>query len=985
MKVRALVRALGVAFVATGFAVLFTTVGFTADGPFSAPAAPVPSATPKFSHGGPITLGVTGNLIAGQQITGDGQRATQSTTTSNAGALIDLGRRTGSTNAEITLPASLSGHGATIGQLGAEYDTGYASYIFGSQQVGAIGLLPAGSTTRGSSLLIPQRHGDFSVFAGLAGTQPSFLVRGVRMRLAGKRGYGAISAYDAVAKDGGHVDGVVIGLASRPGKLSGQFESGISIAHGVLGSDSTQPDRNGTGFGLYGRADAGGTGSYASVIVRDLTPAYLSLGGFSQSERYAGLTYRSTLGRTSYTVGLEADRTGSDESVDDVRRATFSATRPLGRGTTLQFNAVNQQSHAPGDRQWTGTLATAITFPFAGSTFGANLDVMRATDQLGSPSASVDYQLSASHGFPGFTLQGSAAVDRSAGEAGIDRASTFTIAASRTHGKTGVTVGTQFGTQQTLNSSLSIVAPTVTVTRRLSNALFATINAALQYRRDAIAPINDGHSLQFSFSLGAPFSFGNGVVSGRADPRLPGTINGIVQSDATSPGVFVQTSGFNTGAANVAVVLDNQEVVRTDLQGRFSFRFVRPGKHAVTIDPASLPRGTQPAAPITSLAVQGGQVAQIVLTIGSYGAVLGSIGVDEHGHRLPISGVSVVLDGALHTTSDAQGNFAFGGLPAGKHTVDIVPDTFPASFSTAAGQNTKNVQVVTGDVAHVQFSGAPLGSIAGRLTFGKDQPAPGKGVENAYVVANPGDHAVITDSDGTYLFDNLAAGKYTLSVDGETLADGLGVTSDRELPVELDAGAALTGANFTIGTAEKGIVFTYKGNETNVVTARALERAVPPGGFAIVVVTTTQQAKSVYAKVADETTLFTYRKARNDWVGTVRVPAAAQKSVKSIEIDAEGKTNGTASVDVTVDPALPIATYLLTPPNAVKGQYVHVRAHMYVDAKAGDKILWQDGAVTVLPAPKSGRFFEFDVRLGAVPYHGALATANGQLPVQLGR
>ena len=62
-----------------------------------------------------------------------------------------------------------------------------------------------------------------------------------------------------------------------------------------------------------------------------------------------------------------------------------------------------------------------------------------------------------------------------------------------------------------------------------------------------------------------------------------------------------------------------------------------------------------------------------------------------------------------------------------------------------------------------------------------------------YVVAEPGEHAVITDDDGAFLLDNLPPGKYTLSVDGDTLPDGLSVLSGPEGALALEGGATLSG------------------------------------------------------------------------------------------------------------------------------------------------------------------------------------------------
>jgi hypothetical protein len=507
-----------------------------------------------------------------------------------------------------------------------------------------------------------------------------------------------------------------------------------------------------------------------------------------------------------------------------------------------------------------------------------------------------------------------------------------------------------------------------------------TTNAALQFRKDPLQPTVDGRSLQFSFSLGAPFAIGNGVTTGRPNPHLPGTISGVVQEDITA-GFGPVLPGSQIGASNIAVVLDGQRVVRTDVQGRFTFNFLVPGPHTVSIDPASLPRGTQPANPITTINVQGGQVQQIVLGIGSYGSIIGVVQAGDAAGT-PISGVAVLLDDKTRTVTDAHGMFAYGGLAAGTHTISIVPETFPANFGLS-GDTKQKITVTSGESSRLSFVGAPLGSIAGTVTFDTGQDQAGKGVANAYVVANPGDHAAITDDDGAYLIDNLPPGDYTLSVDPETLAEGLTVTSETDVQAHLGGGAHLTGEEFRIGEGEKGVVFTFNGSETNVVTAQAVTKRLPPGASTSIIAKTSQPVTKVTASIGGSSSSLVYHANDKSWVGYVRIPPGMQRGNAAITVEATGKSSGATDVPIVVDPEIPIATVKLNPAQPQRGQYVHVTAHFLVDAKAGDKIIWQDGTFVILPKPRTGRYFEFDVKITSIPFRGALLTASGQLPITL--
>ena len=946
--------------------------------------SPSPSSRPtpiSQEHGGPIAISIIGNLIAGKSYA-NGTTGADAGTVSDAGAVLSLTRRTPNTSAEVTLPASIAGNGTAVGQFTAEYDTTHSSFLYGPQQVGALGLVPAGTTGRGPAILLPRKHGDVTLYAGLVGGDTAFFVRGARLRTIGARGVSTIALYDAAAHGGGRIDGALLGLISKPNHISGELELGFEH-HVNLGLDpSGNPIANGTAFALEGRVDDGNSRQYASLNVRDISPNYVALGGQSQSDRFASLSYRARLGNAPYTATVEEDRVGGVGNLQDTLRQSLSLSEPFGKGGTAIVALTNQSSTTPTDVAWTGNGSLALSYSTKLLAFNLAAGGSRSTDFLGSPNASTNFGFGISRALGTLALQAQVAYVRSMSSTGNDAAPTLTVGASRATGKTTYTLNTQFGRQFQPGSALAFVTPTLSVSRRLSNVFVATVNAALQFRHDALLPSADGHSAQFSFSLGAPFAIGNGIVSGRANPRLPGTISGVVQSDVTA-GLGSVPIGGAVGASNITVVLDDQRIVRTDVQGRFAFNFIPAGTHQITIDPASLPRGTQAAAPITTVQLQGGQLAQLVLGIGAFGSILGTV-QGGNAAATPISGVAVLLDDKTRAVTDAHGAFAFGALTAGQHSVAILPDSFPASFGMTS-TTTQKVAVATGEATRVSFVGAALGSIGGRVTLDKDQDKPDSGVSNAYVVANPGDHAAITDDDGAFLLDNLPPGKYTLTVDAETLPEGLTVTSELPPPLNLEGGAHITGLSFRVGEGEKGVVFTFNGAETNLVTARALTKRLPPGGSTSVVVKTSQLATKVTLADFGMEIPLVYHAATKTWAGIARVPAGAKSGPVSIGVHATGKTNGTTDVEIVVDPTIPIASLVLNPPNPARGQYVHVRAHFLTDAREGDKILWQDGIATILPKPRTGRYFEFDVKISTIPFRGALVTPSGQLPLTLVR
>ena len=970
--------------VATGLAQSADWADDPAPAPSSSPS-PSGSAAPGYpTHGGPIAIGLTGNIAAGQSYSG-ANGTTESDSTSNAGAVLTLSRHTPDTSTILTIPGAIGAHGSNLGQGGAEYDTVHQSFFYGPQQVGAIGLVPAGATVRGPAVLLPRKHGDLTLYGGAVPGAPSYIVKGARLRTIGKRGVSTLALYDATAKGGGRIDGALFGLITPPARISSQFELGVERTSGFAPNSASDllNFSNGLSYAAEGRLDDGGTKQYASLTFRDLSPNFASLSGVSEADEFAGLSYRATLGKAPYTLAVEEERTGSGGALSNTESENYSLIEPFGARGSASFTATNSIATSATGDTWSGTTSFSFSLPFKAFAFALSGGLNRTTESTGSPNAGSNLELSLGRAFGAYSVQATASLTRSSSESsGTDTAPTLALGVARTFGKTSVAVTTQAGRTFTSYSALGFVDPTISVARRLSPVITLTTNAALQFRRDPLQPSVDGRSVQFSFALGAPFSIGNGAVSGRANPHLPGTISGVVQQDYSAGFIGgASAPGSAIGASNIAVVLDGQRVVRTDVQGRFTFNFLPAGSHTISIDPTSLPRGTQPANPVTTINLQGGQTAQIVLGIGAYGSILGSIiGGDAAG--TPIGGVAVLLDDKTRSVSDTQGNFGFGGLSAGPHTVTIIPETFPANFGLAADTKQK-VTVVTGESARVSFVGAPLGSIGGTLTYDSGQDDAGKGVSNAYVVANPGDHAGITDDSGSYLLDNLPPGDYTLSVDPETLGEGLSVTSDAQLQVHLSGAGRVTGQNFRIGEGEKGVVFTFNGSETNIVTARALTTRLPPGASTQIVVKTSQPVTKVTATVFGVASSLVFHTGNKSWIGDARIPAGAKPGPAAITIDATGKSNGATDVQVTVDPSIPIVTLTLNPAQPQRGQYVHVRAHFLVDAKEGDKIIWQDGSFVILPKPRTGRYFEFDAKVTSIPFRGALLTATGQLPLTL--
>jgi hypothetical protein len=530
------------------------------------------------------------------------------------------------------------------------------------------------------------------------------------------------------------------------------------------------------------------------------------------------------------------------------------------------------------------------------------------------------------------------------------------------------------------------------VTRQISPGIAVMTSLGYQSLHDRLNPQSDGRSRVFSISLSAPFSYGNSNVTGRVDPRLPANITGRVLFAGSNPvGPSLSTSfsalTSNGGVGNVMVTLDNKFVERTDASGGFQFPFVSPGQHQLSIDTSSMPRGFTASVPVQTIVVQGGQAATVSFIIGTFGGILGHVyGTDNAGNPMPLSNVELRVDGGAYSQTDASGAYGFGGLAAGQHEVTVIPQSVPATADFAPEDLSQRVVVNDGTYASLDFHAELLGSIAGKILYAKDMGTQADtGVPNAYVVAEPGEHAAIDEDDGSFIIDNLPSGDYTISVDPETTGLGLGAAPD-SVSVHLEPGEHYSGILFSVGRFEKKVVFTLVGGNSAAVApvqvVRLSETHLPPRGTTAVAIDAPATASDVSATAFGKRIALTYDKDDDKWSGEIEVPAQTAAGEYPVTGSVHGSAVPTAAT-LTVDTKLPLAILQYLPRAAAIGQTVTVRVRFLVNVQAGDKITWQDGTETILSKPISGRVFTFRKGLTLLPLHGLLLTPKGTLPIEL--
>jgi hypothetical protein len=226
----------------------------------------------------------------------------------------------------------------------------------------------------------------------------------------------------------------------------------------------------------------------------------------------------------------------------------------------------------------------------------------------------------------------------------------------------------------------------------------------------------------------------------------------------------------------------------------------------------------------------------------------------------------------------------------------------------------------------------------------------------------------------------MLPGSYKLSVDPDTVPDGLSVVSGPEGPLALGGGAALSGIIFRLGAAPKQVVYTFSDGHRTPIQVTTDPAPAAPGALLHVVART--DAKDVKALVV-ESDVFGGFALRHDpragaWTGSVIVPSLA-KGDYALSVTAHRKDVTDASALVPVDPAVPLFALRVSPRNAQPGHTIRVTLKTLAPVDEGDTLIFEDGYKMLLPKP-AGRVFAFDMRLWqkGLPYSATLSTKRGQ-------
>ena len=882
-------------------------------------------------------------------------------------------RRTEQTSLVMSSVFGYGAQGISTGGLIVGYNTPKYGLTYGAVAGPGDTQLQIGGFARGVGLTIPLRGGDIALLSSTTTVQSdTYRIYGLRRTWDAFGGFVALAVYNGSDESSAGREHITDLSYHRFGaRLSTDTELAVSTTRNVAGIS------DGSRFAGAFRADLQGGSSFATLSLRDVPTGLNTLTGILDGGFQGDLAlhrHSDFLGDVSLDLGHIDDSASGLVSHDNHLILSGGKTwKILGVQYTSQLDQMREggastitRSDALAFNQNVGKLNLFQTFQVSAVT-GGNGNARQQQVAVGAAREMLGGMVAAQ-----FTRNNSTGDGALASFGNVEQL-TYRRRVGR---KLDLQLSQAEQTQTTSGITARVLDTAVTLIRRLSPVL--SLQAGIDRFHQTGLGAGSGNTV--NVSLIGPFGFGPPQIGyqGKANPHLPAVIRGVV-SIAGATGTVAYRAQAQRPLANALVVLDGGQSERTDSTGSFEFRFVQAGPHSVRLDPATVPGGLIPDREVQTVNAQGGMIATVTFDVGNFAGVSGAVQVQETDGKLhPLGGIGVAVDGIQAAVTAPDGRYSLGRLSIGPHTVSVVDATLPSTLALT-GDAKRTVNVAAGTTVHVDFTAAGLGKITGQVE------APGDGgfgslvgLQNVYIVAQPGEHAVITDETGTFVLDNLPAGRYTLTVDPDTIPDGLSVLSGPDGPIDVVPAAAVSGVIFKLGEGAKNVVFTFNNGKKGAVTVSVLPTAAAPGALVHV---TARTQKDVHA-LAVQSDVFgnfplAFDKQSATWNGAVVVPHL-QKGDYAMTVTANRPDVADGEALVAVDPAMPLFSLRFSPLHPQPGATMRVALRAFAPVAEGDVVTFEDGYHVKLPKPRGG-VFGFDIRLWrkGLPYNATITTKKG--------
>jgi hypothetical protein len=245
-------------------------------------------------------------------------------------------------------------------------------------------------------------------------------------------------------------------------------------------------------------------------------------------------------------------------------------------------------------------------------------------------------------------------------------------------------------------------------------------------------------------------------------PERRGTLTGNVFRDDQSKGEF--EPGMPP-MPEVEVMLDDVRRTLTGTDGSYRFPNVHRGKHKLE----AIYTSKEPFFFTTPSSLEVDEDATTNFGIGySLSGLTGKV-LNDAGQG--VAGIAVTIESRgkkWSATTETDGSFFVGSLEAGDYDVQADPDSLPAGYSAEGFGEAQKVAVGKAAPGKAAFTARALRSISGQVLIYDTKELRYVPVIGAEVLLNGPGSTAKADTRGRYLFRDLAAGSYTLSLRNET-------------------------------------------------------------------------------------------------------------------------------------------------------------------------------------------------------------------------
>jgi hypothetical protein len=339
-----------------------------------------------------------------------------------------------------------------------------------------------------------------------------------------------------------------------------------------------------------------------------------------------------------------------------------------------------------------------------------------------------------------------------------------------------------YNDNRALQGTTEDIVHTLAFTQRLSRLNNVSLSCSV------LALKNPGSPQQFTPACFVAFRHQFEHVPYFIVPEHRGTIAGIVFRDDQSKG---ELEPGMPPMPEVEVTLDDLRRTLTGVDGSYRFQNVHRGKHKLE----AIYTSRDPFFFTTPSNIQVDEDDTANFGIGySLSGLTGKV-LNDAGQGVADVAVTIESRGKKWSAAtEADGSFFVSSLVAGEYEVQADADSLPAGYVTEGFGEPQKVTVGAAAPGKAAFTVRALRSISGRV-FRYDTVATRYiPVNGARVILKEPGLTAMTDAEGRYLFRDLAAGTYTISIQNQAQTASRTVQLKSQ-PIDL------TNVDFQIGLA----------------------------------------------------------------------------------------------------------------------------------------------------------------------------------------